>query len=57
MSAVASISLAPRLSAKPSGDREVRDLLKRHLVDSLIDLDTVVLVSCRTITACSVAPM
>ena len=43
MPAIASISLAPRLSAKPSGDREVRELLKRHLVDSLIDLDTVVL--------------
>jgi hypothetical protein len=43
MTAVRPISLAPRLSAKPSGDREVRDLLKRHLVDSLIDLDTIVL--------------
>jgi len=43
MATAASISLAPRISAKPSGDREVRDLLKRHLVESLIDRDTVVL--------------
>ena len=43
MAIVAPISLAPRLSARPSGDREVRDLLKRHLVQSLIDFDTVVL--------------
>ncbi len=40
---LASISLSPRTSAKPAGDREVRDLLKRHLVASLIDMDTVVL--------------
>jgi hypothetical protein len=31
------------MSAKPAGDRECRDLLKRHLVASLIDHDTVVL--------------
>ena len=43
MQGFSSISLAPRVSAKPAGDREVRDLLKRHLVESLIDADTVVL--------------
>ncbi len=43
MSVVAPISLCPRVSAKPAGDREVRELLKRHLVASLIDADTVVL--------------
>ena len=43
MSLVAPISLSPRTSAKPAGDRECRDLLKRHLVASLIDIDTVVL--------------
>jgi hypothetical protein len=37
------ISLSARISAKAAGDGEVRDLLKRHLVASLIDLDTVVL--------------
>ena len=41
MQALASISLSPRSSAKPAGDRECRDLLKRHLVESLIDRDTV----------------
>ena len=43
MSLLAPISLCPRVSAKPAGDREVRDLLKRHLVASLIDADTIVL--------------
>jgi len=43
MQALASISLSPRISTKPAGDRECRDLLKRHLVASLIDPDTVVL--------------
>lgn len=43
MGGLPSISLAPRLSGKPAGDRECRDLLKRHLVASLIDLETVVL--------------
>lgn len=43
MQALASISLSPRHSAKPAGDRECRELLKRHLVETLIDLDTVVL--------------
>ena len=43
MPLVAPISLSPRISAKPARDGEVRDLLKRHLVESLIDSDTVVL--------------
>ena len=43
MHLVAPISLSPRISAKPARDGEVRDLLKRHLVESLIDSDTVVL--------------
>ena len=43
MSLVAPISLSPRISAKPARDGEVRDLLKRHLVESLIDADTVVM--------------
>lgn len=43
MSLLAPISLCPRASSKPAGDRECRDLLKRHLVASLIDADTVVL--------------
>ena len=43
MPLVAPISLSPRISAKPARDAEVRDLLKRHLVESLIDSDTVVL--------------
>jgi hypothetical protein len=40
---VTPISISPRFSAKPSGDQEVRALLKRHLVNSMIDFDTVVL--------------
>lgn len=43
MSYAAPISLSPRISEKPARDGEVRDLLKRHLVESLIDADTVVL--------------
>jgi hypothetical protein len=43
MPVAAPISLSPRISAKPARDGEVRDLLKRHLVESLIDADTVVL--------------
>lgn len=43
MAVLAPISLSPRISATPARDGEVRDLLKRHLVESLIDVDTVVL--------------
>ena len=43
MSYAASISLSTRISAKPSGDREVRDLLKRHLVNTHCGADTVIL--------------
>ena len=43
MSAVPSISLAVRGSAKPSGDAAVRDLLKRHLVNAHFGEETVVL--------------
>lgn len=43
MSYAAPISLATRVSAKPSGDREVRDLLKRHLVNTHCGVDTVIL--------------
>ena len=39
----APISLSARISAKPSGDREVRDLLKRHLANTHFDDDTIVL--------------
>ncbi len=37
------ISLSARVSAKPSGDREVRDLLKRHLANTHSGDDTIVL--------------
>jgi len=37
------ISLAARLSGDPSRDRDVRYLLKRHLADTLVGEDTVVL--------------
>src|SRR5687767_6911971 len=43
MSAVPSISLAVRPSAKPSGDAAVRDLLKQHLVNAHFGEETVVL--------------
>ncbi len=43
MSYAAPISLCARISAKPSGDREVRDLLKRHLADAHFADDTIVL--------------
>ena len=43
MSYAAPISLAARVSLKPSGDREVRDLLKRHLVNTHCDSETVIL--------------
>ena len=43
MSIAPSISLAPRLSAKSAGDREVRELLKRHLVDTYLEPDAIVL--------------
>ena len=43
MPTAASISLSPRVSSAPSRDCEVRDLLKRHLVETLIDNDTIVL--------------
>ncbi len=43
MSYAAPISLCARISAKPSGDREVRDLLKRHLADAHFTDDTIVL--------------
>ena len=39
----APISLTARISAKPCGDREVRDLLKRHLASTHFNDDTVVL--------------
>lgn len=37
------LSLSVRVSARPSGDREVRDLLKRHLADVHFGDDTIVL--------------
>lgn len=43
MPAFPTISLAARASLKPSGDRAVRDLLKRHLVDTHFGTPTVVL--------------
>ena len=43
MSAVPSISLAVRASAKPSGDAAVRDLLKQHLINAHFGEQTVVL--------------
>ena len=39
----AALSLCARVSAKPAGDREVRDLLKRHLADAHFGDDTIVL--------------
>jgi hypothetical protein len=39
----ASISIAARISTRASGDVAVRDLLKRHLVETQFDDDTVVL--------------
>ena len=43
MALVAPISLAARISTKASGDLAVRDLLKRHLVETHLDDDTVVM--------------
>ena len=43
MLSAAPISLSARISAKPCGDREVRDLLKRHLANTHFDDDTIVL--------------
>ena len=43
MATFASISLAARISTRASGDSAVRDLLKRHLVETQFDDDTVVL--------------
>jgi hypothetical protein len=43
MRVMPSISLAARLSAKTSGDAAVRELLKRHLVDTRLGDGTVIL--------------
>jgi hypothetical protein len=39
----AALCLSARVSAKPAGDREVRDLLKRHLAEAHCGDDTIVL--------------
>jgi hypothetical protein len=43
MPAIPSISLAPRISTKVSGDLAVRELLKRHLVETQLTDEAVVL--------------